>query len=215
MLHLLTEEHREKVAREYKKRVTIVFLLGVFIIVLITSAFLIPIYITSHGRYSEISLRKDTLDRQAVKAGDDSSQSVKDMIASLQALHTFDSQKSLSGIVLNIVKARPSGIQIKGMVFSPADDSSVTVDIAGLALTRNSLVSFNENLKQNQVFSQVLVPLSSFAKEKNIDFSMKLLVGSSSVVALDTTDASTDVAVVLASSTVSSSTVQVASSTRK
>lgn len=215
MLHLLTEEHREKVAREYKKRVTIVFLLGVFLIVLIVSAFLIPIYITSHGRYSEVSFRKDILDKQAVKVGDDSSQSVKDMIASLQALHTFDSQKSLSGIILNIVKAKPNGIQIKGMVFSPVDDFSVTVDIAGLALTRNSLVSFNENLKQNQAFSQVFVPLSSFAKEKNIDFSMKLLVSSSSVITLDAANISTAVAVDLASSTASSSASRSASSTRK
>lgn len=185
MLHLLTEEHREKVTREYKKRVIIVFLLGIFVVMLISSAFLLPIFFTSYGRYSEVSIQKDSLDNQAIKTDESSSLSVKNMIASLDAVHTFDSQKSISGIVANIVKSKPSGVQLKGMVFSPVDDSSVTVDIAGRASTRNSLVSFNEKLKQNQTFSQVLVPLSSFAKEKDIDFSMKLFVSSSSAVSAD------------------------------
>ena len=205
MLHLLTEEHRTKVAGEYKKRVTIIFLLGIFVIVLIVSAFLLPIYITSYGRYSEVLMQQDALNSQTTKADDSSSQSVKDMIGSLQALHIFDSQKSVSGIIEHVVNARPTGVQIKGMVFSPSSDSSVTVDIAGRASARNSLVSFNENLKQDQVFSQVQIPLSSFAKEKDIDFSVKLLISSTSTVAFDT-GTSVDMASSTLSSAFSSST---------
>jgi hypothetical protein len=183
MLHLLTEEHRKKVVSEYKKRVTIIFLIGFLVILTISFACLMPTYFMSHGRYQEVLIKKQSLDAQtSVKLDDSSSQSVRDMVSSVEALHIFDSDKSLSAIIGDIVSHKPNGVQVKAVVINPAQDTSVVIDVGGVAQNRSSLVLFSDSLKADPLFTQVSVPLSNFAKEKDITFSMKILVASSTTV---------------------------------
>lgn len=187
MLHLLTEEHRQKVVREYKKRVLGILLLGVFFVFVVSPVFILPTFFLSYGRYADVKSKAQTLDAElSSKEDPSSSESIKSITSSIEALRMFDDKKSIYSILEKLIKEKPVGIQIKNIIFTPtrlADNiETMTIDIAGRSETRKNLVSFDQNLKSNPVFSEVVVPLASFAKEKNIEFSMKLTVSSSTLV---------------------------------
>lgn len=180
MLHLLTEEHRQKVVSEYRKRVVLVFLLGLFFVALISSVFIFPTFFLSYGRYADVVMKDKNLDAElSAQRGIVSSEIIKDITASIEALKMFDGSKDVGVILDTIVRQKSNGVQIKNIIFTPGDNFSMIIDLAGRADTRKSLVSFDENLKASALFDEVMVPLGSFAKDKNIDFSMKLVVSTS------------------------------------
>lgn len=211
MLHLLTEEHRKKVVTEYRKRVVIVLLLGLLCVSAISAVFILPTFFLSYGKYSLVLAQQKALDSEiAIKEERGSSESIKNVTLSIEALKMFESgagSKDTSLVLESIVKAKPAGVQIMNFVFTPGDGSALTVDIAGRADTRKSLVQLDQNLKSNPLFDSVAIPLSNFAKDKDIMFSAKMLVSTSTLpVAAGTgLDMSAGAVSVLASSSAASS----------
>lgn len=180
MLHLLTDEHREKIVTEYRKRVAIVSLLGVFLVCVICAIFVLPTFFISHGKYSTVLVEQKVLDSElATKEEEGSSESIKNIVLSIEALRIFDKTKTPSSILNGVVSARPAGVQVRSLVFTPGEDLAMTIDLAGRADTRKSLVQFDQKLKANPLFEEVIIPLGNFAKEKNIDFSIKIIVSTS------------------------------------
>lgn len=180
MLHLLTEEHRQKVIKEYRKRVLIVFFLGLLLVSAVSAVFILPTFFLSYGRYSDYKQKEKSLGAELAKIESASaSEGVKDANLSIEALRMFAEDKAVSVLAEKVIGQRPQGVQLKTMIFTPGESNTVVIDIAGRADTRRSLVSFEQQLKANAVFDDVVVPIGSFAKEKNIDFSMKLFVSTS------------------------------------
>lgn len=187
MLHLLTEEHRQKVIREYRKRVLVVFFLGLFCVSLVSLVFILPTFILSYGRYSDFQLKTKTLDAELVKNEDQgSSENIKSVTTSMDALRMFDSKKEMYPLISGLIQAVASGIQVKNIIFTPNETEGVIIDLAGKADTRKSLVAFDQKLKSNSLFSEIIIPLGSFAKEKNIDFSMKIIVSTTTPIVTPT-----------------------------
>lgn len=180
MLHLLTEEHRQKVIKEYRKRVLVVFFLGLFFVSVVGAIFIMPTFFLSYSRYSDFKNKEASLDSELKRienAG--SSDSVKETALTMEALKMFSNKKDIAILIENLTKEKSQGVQIKNLIFTPGETNTVVIDIAGRADTRRSLVTFEQNLKGNDLFDDVIVPIGSFAKEKNIDFSMKLFVSTS------------------------------------
>lgn len=201
MLHLLTEEHRKKVVTEYRKRVVIVSLLGLVCVCVISAIFILPTYFLSYGKYVTVQTEMKELDSElAIKEESGSMESIKNVTLSIEALKIFEKTRNPSVILDNIVREKPSGVQIKNFVFTPGEAAAMTVDLAGRSDTRKSLVQFDQKLKDNSIFDDVIIPLGNFAKEKNIDFSMKLIVSTSTALV------NTIVSVAASSTVVSSST---------
>lgn len=182
MLHLLTEEHRQKVVREYRKRVIVVFVLGLFFVSVISFIFIVPTFFLSYSGYSDLKVKEQALDSELSSKEDSvSSESIRSIATSIEVLRMFDKKKSVYSTLEGLLNGKPAGVQIKNIIFTPNELESMTIDIAGKADTRKSLVSFDQYVKSNPLFSEVIIPLGSFAKEKNIDFSMKLTVSSSTL----------------------------------
>jgi hypothetical protein len=208
MLHLLTEEHRKKVVTEYRKRIIIVSLLGLLCVCATGAIFVLPTYFLSHGKYATVEAEMKILDSElAIKEDSGSSERIKNATLSIEALKIFEKNKNPSVVLDNIVRGKPAGVQIKNFIFTPGEASAMTVDLAGRADTRKSLVQFDQKLKSNPVFDEVVIPLGNFAKEKNIDFSIKLIVSTSTI--------PVDVIVSVATSSVSAASlsVQIATTT--
>lgn len=184
MLHLLTEEHRQKIVKEYRKRILIVSLMGLAAIIFISAVLLLPTFIISYGKYSEIRSRLAIVESElGAKNTDTSVADLRDISDSISALNLFANQKPILPIIEGIVVAKPDGIALRGLVFTPSQAVSaeipvapLVIDLSGVAKTRKDLVAFQEKMKLDTFFSSVTVPLSNFAKDKDITFSMKLIV---------------------------------------
>lgn len=177
MLHLLTEEHRQKVVREYRKRVLVVLFLGLLSASVVSLVFILPTFFLSYGRYSDFQSKTKALDAELVTNEDPgSSENIKSVTTSIDALRTFNSKKEIYPLISGLIEGVASGIQIKNIIFTPNEVEGMVIDLSGKADTRKNLVAFDQKLKSNALFSEIIIPLGSFAKEKNIDFSMKVIV---------------------------------------
>lgn len=177
MLHLLTEDHKEKILKEYQRRAWVVFSLGIIAVVVVSTLFMVPVYIMTYSRYSEAVDIKKNLDKEiAIREDAGVSQNIKDMSSSLSALSMFDKNDLPSVYIEKISKIKPSDVRINKILFTPSEGSNTAIDISGKARTRASLVEFTERLKKENIFENINIPISNFAKDSNIDFSVKLII---------------------------------------
>lgn len=176
MLNLLPEDQKKKVVAEYTKRIWATISLGAISVVIISATFLIPVYLMSHGTYADSLKVKRELEKQiSISQKDTSAEGVKDIAATVSILKKYTPVDMPSRLIESVIKAKPGGISLARISYTPSQDSPDTIDITGKANTRASLVSFSKNLQADTDFSSIYIPISNFAREKDIDFSVKLL----------------------------------------
>ncbi|OHA86889.1 MAG: hypothetical protein A3A96_02890 [Candidatus Zambryskibacteria bacterium RIFCSPLOWO2_01_FULL_39_39] len=87
---------------------------------------------------------------------------------------------SVADNLSQIVAFLPSGVRLNSISLSKNQTSkekgSTTVLISGVASNRDSLVTFSTLLKESKLFADVLVPVSSLTKDKNLPFSMNISI---------------------------------------
>lgn len=177
MLNLLPEEQKKKVTQEYSKRIWIVLCFGVIAVVAVSATFLIPVYVMAYGTYADFLNQKKELDsRIAASERDTSAESVRDISGAIRILKQYNVATPPTKLIESVVKNRAPGVRIVHISYTPSQNDPVAIDISGRATTRTALVNFSDKLKANPDFSSVSIPISNFAKEKNIDFTAKLIV---------------------------------------
>ena len=71
-----------------------------------------------------------------------------------------------------IYKAKPEAVSLSKYKI---DFEKGVVTLSGSAATRDDLITFKQNLEKTSLFGQVLLPLSSFEIENNLDFELSFL----------------------------------------
>ena len=75
--------------------------------------------------------------------------------------------------IMNAIKtAKPWGIEIKEYKI---DSDTGEVDLIGLAAIRGDLINFKQKLEENEDFSHIAIPISSFEVERDLMFNMSFL----------------------------------------
>lgn len=176
MLHLLTEEYKKKVEREYTYRVLIVVSIIIIILSLLGLILIAPSYIKIHSTYSKLTAERDSYaEKIKLRQDDNAVDGIRSVQNSITVLKNYSQVYSVRDIVLSLAAKKQKGISISRFSYSKPKDVP-TVDMSGKAESRASLMSFSDQLKKDSAFSGVTIPLSSFAREKDIDFSLKLSV---------------------------------------
>ena len=176
MLNLLPVEQKKKVVAEYSRRIWTIVLLGVIVVTIVSGIFLLPVYLMANGTYTQVAREKETLERQIAESQKNSSEeSVKNIYEIIGILDQYNVPISSTALIQASVLDKPSGVNIGHIVYTPSKDSPATLDVYGKAATRAALVSYSDNLKLDGNFSSVFIPISSFTKERDVTFSVKLL----------------------------------------
>lgn len=182
MLHLLTEEHKKKVSTEYAYRVGVVVSCAVIVLSAVSFGFLYPTYAITHNGYAE-ALRQETdiTAKIAERQNDTSADSVKGISTSIAALRMFNNETDPVNVVSRVINKKPRGVSIIHVSYQNAGGGkgSPTLNIIGKSDTREHLVTFSQQVRSDTTFVSADVPLSAFAREKDIDFSMKVVVSTS------------------------------------
>lgn len=71
-----------------------------------------------------------------------------------------------------VLKEKGAGVALTNLKWSNTKDATLTV--SGLARDRQSLLAFESRLNASGNFSEVTLPVSNLAKERDIDFQVKL-----------------------------------------
>ncbi len=173
MINLLTEKEKKNIENEYKFRLVIVgmgFMVG---IIFSASIFLLPSYFLSATKVENAQAKVDALKKESdEKSKADLEAALADIKNKLALFVIPKNQNSISDdLIIPIEKVKTNNIKITGISYEVADKNN-TGNIRGVATDRVSLINFSEALKNNPQFSNVDLPVSDLAKNKQIDFNI-------------------------------------------
>ncbi len=171
----LPNQEQSILKRRYLIRVAIVaaFLLSGVGLVGIGSLFpaYISVYTEAQTQIRMIdSLKKDQVGTSISKLQDE----LKSDEEKIRVLSSMSTGAIPSELIGQIAGLRGS-VKITSIILNDIGTTTATVTLGGIAPTRESLVSFKNNLQELSVGNKVELPISGFAKSKDIPFNLKLI----------------------------------------
>lgn len=177
MFNLLPDALKQKIKSEYTLRWFSVLLTSILFIQLVFLCFLFPSWLVSLYKEREVVVRINTVDKTS-KTLD--TEQITTLIASintkLEVINSKLQYPRVLPIVNSILSKKTNNIYVNGIIFTSDSDKTGSVTIRGVSYDRDSLVSFVKKLQGGGLFKNVDLPISNFARDKNIDFSINAII---------------------------------------
>lgn len=174
-MNLLPHSEQKHIRREYYMRVAVVGSILLSSVTVMGILMIVPSYILAHNeRVILEEQHKEVV--EGVKQDTTSQEVIKTMNHQIERADELISKKHIASIFAEIVHEKPPGAFITGLYQEKGSAKLYTVDVRGVADTRATLLSFQESLKNNRAFDSVTIPISNFAKSKNIPFTITLTI---------------------------------------
>lgn len=178
MFNLIPENLKATIIREYSGRRLIVWFAGFALLCIALFIFLLPTYI--HVVFEEKDLLTQTeflKDSAQFKKADDIVRVITETNEQLRVVSTPSYNTTPVSAIEKIILSKNTNIRITDIQYTQiVEEEGSKVSVAGIANTRDSLRQFVSSLEAVEVFSQVTLPVSNFAKDRDIDFSVNLTV---------------------------------------
>jgi Tfp pilus assembly protein PilN len=174
MANLLPKEERRRGEREYILRITSVSLFLFLVLVLFGIVLLLPSYFFSELQGRSVKERSELISRTiSLREQDASSIILTATKQKVEELTRAQAQVSQITLIKTITGNLTPEVTISRFFYTRAESGN-TVKIFGNATSREALTMFLEKLKQEELFTRVDLPVSSFARDADIDFSITL-----------------------------------------
>ncbi len=177
MSNLITLKQKKNLYREYLLRLLSVFFVIVSVLGVFFLAYVIPYYFSVSRNDQKTAEQFEQIINIENKenTGERFSQIVARTDEELKAVSLYQKQNILpSDIFSKIVRLKNSGISITRLSFVYSEQGQIMVN--GIAKNREVLVKFISDLKNDSSFALVESPISDFAKNSNIPFSINIKV---------------------------------------
>lgn len=193
MINLLPVEEKRKIRRMYRIRVAVVSLCFAAAMIAVSLASLLPSFFAASSKYSAAALSSQMAESENAAVKEDLEKRVKDANRAVSLLAGSGGSSSPRGLFLEIISRKPAGIRITAISYSaeaPAAKGGAQgsppkrVIVGGTAATRENLLSFMNALKSEEMFASADLPISNFVKDRNLDFSINILLSTSSKTAI-------------------------------
>ena len=174
MFKLLTEEERQKVAHEYAMRRLIVMLCALILVLVVGIIGLFPSYLLSNV-HRIMALERTKIAGSAEQRNEDLGLQVwlEEINRKLQLLSpTLDTDRP-SHLIKKILDQKNEGIIITGFSSIKTKDKT-NLSVSGVSANRQSLITFENRIASLSDFSEVVSPISNLAKDKDINFQIRL-----------------------------------------
>ena len=178
MFNLIPHIIKEKIRTDYRGRRIIVLLLGLICFICVLFIFIAPsfgyLFFEEQNVIAEAEVMKNS---DQFKKADEVVATIKETNEQLRALGLEISSVEPIEAIEKIVQAKNVGIHITDIQYKEVSATSSTIVLQGKADKRDGLKQFVTNLQGVSGFSDVVLPVSNFAKDKDISFtiSMKIL----------------------------------------
>lgn len=177
MINIFATKEKKKILNKYRIRLAIVSLIVADIFIIANLVLFMSPYLLSGAKYNNLEKELATLEEVyggGVKEKDVNSHvvDINNKIA-LLLKNSAETQLSPSQVMSDILKNKSRMVKIYGFTYDSVV-SQERVVITGEALDRDSLSSFFEELKKDTRFTNVTLPISSYVKSEDIEFSVVL-----------------------------------------
>lgn len=175
MLNILPIEEKKKVLIEYRHRLSIVSFFAIGALAVASSVLFAPAYILAVSKHNSSEAQLAVLEEKYGGAGQEKELGVqiREINTKILLLLSGDTSARLtpSQAVESIISLKGNKIKISSFTYE-AIASQERIVLTGTASDRDSLANFVETLKKDPTFTSATIPISSYVKSENIDFSI-------------------------------------------
>lgn len=177
MTNLLPNEYKKIVHAEYMRRLGIVFLWILAVIMIIVGLALSPIAIKIYYEEKQIDGELQLLkSKPAVHDYSGLEKEIKKTRNDLDILRNeVPVRPHIMNMIENVLSVKKAGINIDSIVWLK-EEGYFRLMVGGRANDREILRRFVNDLKANSIFMSVDLPVSSFAKPEDVDFTVTIKI---------------------------------------
>ncbi len=178
LTNLLPPERRHALVREYRYRFGVVVISLLVSLVLAAAVLLIPTYIFLQGSIAAKETRLTAVQASLSSAGQTSpSARLAALSNDIATLTKLASGSSVSAVMRTVLAIPRSGVTLSGLTYTPVSGMTpATLDLSGVATTRAALSSYQLALQGAPFARAVNLPVSAYAKDTNIGFTITVLL---------------------------------------
>lgn len=177
MLNILATEEKKKILVEYRLRLAVVSIFVIGSLVLASLILLAPSYLLAVSKYNNTGKELATLEEKYSRGGQEKEVGVQIRDINNKISILLDSKTSERLLppqaILNILEIKGDAVKIYGFNYDSMSGQERII-LTGTAMNRESLANFIETLKKDSTFTNVALPISSYVKSANINFSVVL-----------------------------------------
>lgn len=178
MINLIPPDARSRIVTEYWVRVVTVWLLLLAVAATVVGALLFPAYVLVT---SQVNLSTTEADVARARVGEhDVTTKVLDAASEEARLIAVGAQDPrLTQVVEVIEEIIPAGVAAGSYTVTRQGGGVAPVILRGTATTRAALAAFRDSLLAHPRIARVDLPISNFAKDRDITFTVTLTISSS------------------------------------
>jgi hypothetical protein len=175
MLNLLPHEDKFFLKREFQTRVLVVILAFLLVTLLAGFLYLIPSFLLSKSKTVNALMKRKEMEKAIASETQDTIHTeVKKVREEIALLEPSPNSVSFSHFVQQVIADRAVGIAILSFSMQKSGDGTGVLSVNGKAASRSALLSFIDRLKKEDGVTRVDSPVSNFAKNSDIDFSISI-----------------------------------------
>jgi hypothetical protein len=177
MINLIPNEEKKKKVKDFYFRLTVVFLTLLGVMMTMASVAILPAYFLSSVKKNLYNTKLETEKKEVSIQEDEATLSaISDLKNKLSLIESSKTKKYLISeeVINQILLKKTSDIKISGISYDFDASKGKTIKISGTASSRERLLLFKRTLEDGGTYKKVDLPISSFVKGTNINFSIVL-----------------------------------------
>lgn len=177
MINLLPQSEKKKLENEYRLHLAVVVLCLCFILELLMLLALAPSYLRIAATTSALEAELEQKKAQNPPGGEEAQQQLAAINSEMQLLKlgTATSDTPPSILIKELLAAKPEGISVSAIAYGKSG-GTVSLQLSGNATTREDLLAFQRELKNNPHWSDIRYAQSFITKKTDIDFQLTVAV---------------------------------------
>ena len=178
MINLLPQTEKRSIRHAYHLRVVALAFFFLGLVIMFANIMLVPSYLLSAAKERVLSDKLSDLKKSSSVGSDKTlTATIADINGKLGVLAGAQQQFSISGSGIDAILAKKTPeITLSQIAFAKNAAGANEFSIAGIAADRASLLAFVKSLQSDASFNGVDLPVSSFVKENDIDFSLEFTI---------------------------------------
>jgi hypothetical protein len=179
LTNLLPEDKTRAIRREYFLRLLLIAVLVLTVVVIAQMVFLLPSYLYEHELVATRSSELQALSSNLATAQEQQAQTQLSALKSgADFLLGLGKAPTVSAAMRAILAVSRPGITLSGFAYGQVDanpsSATRTLQLSGIASTRESLRSYDSALAALPFVSSADLPISDYAKDSKIPFTITL-----------------------------------------
>jgi hypothetical protein len=177
MPNLLPQKEKKSLENQYYSKLIILGFIGLVITALLSGILLFPSLLLSKAKLEAVNYELEVL---KLSVGHQESRNIEQEINKIniysRAANALIKSPVINDYLDEILSAQPQGLKIKTINYRKVSANGAELTLAGNSSTRERLVLFVEELKNNERFSKVELPISNLAKDRDVDFNLTIVM---------------------------------------